>query len=317
MVQCLQQLLTYNGFFNSQLEWITTENIQIVASMNPPSTLGRINLTTRFTSITRICNVSYSNEEQLQQIYRILLQPIIDYALPGHKTWSFPKNVTKLASTLVSIYVATSQKFTPDIYQHYLFTPRDITRLVISLARYIYSGNDEMELLEVVAYESQRLFQDRLVGAESRQNFQNILFSRLRADWNYQGSLNNTLFTLVPNVLAGKQLTNMKALTRIEFKDYENQVSKQLFAYQRDVRELNITLFPELIEQVARIERVLSQSGGSMLLAGRSGICYGSLVTLACVSLNYKVTSPKVSRSYSYKSYQSDIKQAIQAAVVQ
>lgn len=314
IIQLLQQMLTYNGYYDSSLEWITIENIQIVCSMNPPTTIGRHKLSTRFTSIVRMYCMSYSDNEQLQQIYKSFLRPVIDYVVPGHKIWSLPKNISKLAGTLVSIYQQTFEKFTIDMQQHYIFTPRDISRLVFSLGRYVYSGNEEKQLIDTVAYESQRIFQDRLVGAESCQKFQNILFSILRSDWDYEGALSNIIYSLVPKTASEKLALNMRLLSCVDLKAYESQVSKQLLVYERDFKDLHISIFPELLNQVSRIERVLGQSGGSLLLAGRPGISYPSIVTLACNSLGYSIITPKVGRAYHLKSFISDIKQALQIA---
>ena len=55
-VVCVQ-VLTYRGFYDSNLEWVGLESVQIVASMNAGSTLGRHTLSTRFTSVVRICCV--------------------------------------------------------------------------------------------------------------------------------------------------------------------------------------------------------------------------------------------------------------------
>ena len=50
----LVQVVTYEGFYDDQLEWVGLEGVQLVASMNPGSSMGRHLLTTRFTSIVRI-----------------------------------------------------------------------------------------------------------------------------------------------------------------------------------------------------------------------------------------------------------------------
>ena len=53
------QLLTYGGFYDANLEFVGLEGVQIVASMNAGSTLGRHKLSTRFTSVVRICSIGY------------------------------------------------------------------------------------------------------------------------------------------------------------------------------------------------------------------------------------------------------------------
>lgn len=285
--------------------------------MNPPSTLGRHRLSTRFTSVVRIFYMSYTNHEQLQQITRIFLQPVIDYALPDHKTWSLTKNIAKLAATIVEIYTNTARKFTTDLYQHYVFTPRDISRLLISLSRHIFISNDDHELVEILFYEFQRIFLDKLVGSDSKVKFINILSTALKNDWSYQTNPADTLFVTVKNAFSSTRTGNIRQLNRIDQKDYDCQVKKQLMTYERDVRDLDVPIFPELLDQIARIERILGQSGGSVLLAGRPGILYPSIVALAANSLGYKIKTPKVSRTYTHSSFLADIKEALHLAITE
>eukprot|EP00842_Homolaphlyctis_polyrhiza_P004738 jgi/Hompol1/5265/HPOL_004290-RA len=316
LVQFLQQLLTYRGFYDSSLEWISIENIQIVASMNPSTTIGRHRLSTRFTSTVRLCYIAYTDREQLQSIYRILLRPVVDSCLPTHRVWSLPKNISKLAATIVSIFEQTVVKFTVDMHSHYLFTPRDISRIVLSLARFIYSGVDDNELIEVLAYECQRLFQDRLVGLDARQKFYTLLFSVLKTEWSYQGSLNGVIFATADSTVSSSMpdLQNARALVRLSIEKYKEKLAKQITILERDVRDLHLPLFPETLEMIAKTERVLSQSGGSLLLAGRPGIPFDNVVFLVAAQLHYKIVSPKVSRSYSTKAFMADLKQVLQYA---
>lgn len=55
----VMQLLTYHGFYDSNLEFVGLENVQIVASMTSGSGLGRHKLTTRFSSIVRIASMGF------------------------------------------------------------------------------------------------------------------------------------------------------------------------------------------------------------------------------------------------------------------
>ncbi|KAI8908484.1 dynein heavy chain and region D6 of dynein motor-domain-containing protein [Gorgonomyces haynaldii] len=306
LIQFLQQLLTYKGFFDQSLEWVSIENIQIVGSLNPPSTVGRHKLSTRFTSVVRVYSIAYPEQDNLVNICKIMLQPVLDATCPGHKTWSFPKNILKLAGTIVKIYAEVAAKFTTDIQPHYGFNPRDISRLVIYLSKYTFMSQEDQELIEIIAYECQRLYQDRLVNADARQKFQTILYSVLRGDWNYEGSLTGSLYQLAKD--------EKKSLVKINLDDYGQMIAKQMQIYERDVRHLNLTLFPELLQQMAYIERILSQPGGSALLCGLPGVPFTSLVTLASHSLGYKLFSPKISRNYNYKAFLGDLKQVLQQA---
>ena len=53
LIAFLQQLITFNGFYDENLEFLRLERVQIVCSMNAASTVGRHPLSTRFTAIVR------------------------------------------------------------------------------------------------------------------------------------------------------------------------------------------------------------------------------------------------------------------------
>jgi dynein heavy chain 2, cytosolic len=100
----LLQILTYNGFYDDNLEFVNLENIQVVGSMNPSNALGRHKLSTRFTSIVRICSIDYPNEEQLQTIYANYLQSILQQQLAQHRTWSSSSKIQQLALSMIHVY---------------------------------------------------------------------------------------------------------------------------------------------------------------------------------------------------------------------
>ncbi|KAJ3146349.1 Cytoplasmic dynein 2 heavy chain 1 [Geranomyces michiganensis] len=315
LVQFLQQLLTYQGFYDQSLEWVGIENVQIIASMNPSTTMGRHELSTRFTSVIRQSYMAYPDMEQLQSVYRTLLQPILTTAVPGHKTWSLPRNFQKLAASMVTIYDEISKRYTPDVKAHYLFTPRDITRWILSLARYEYVDSEQGELLDVVVYEAQRLFQDRLVGTEAKQKLESIISTVLRNEWNHQVTQDDAVYTTgtrgsTLNLLAAK------GLVKISLADYKTTVESSLKVFERDYRTLNISLVPEALAQLARVERVLGQAGGSLLLAGRPGVGHLQTVLIVSHMLGLRLFSLNISRSYGAKAFAADLKQILQAAGV-
>ncbi len=78
--------------------------------MNPSNTLGRHKLSTRFTSIVRICSINYHNEEQLQIIYANYLRPILAQQLPNHRLWSSSGKIHQLALSMIHVYEEVRHK---------------------------------------------------------------------------------------------------------------------------------------------------------------------------------------------------------------
>ena len=86
--------------------------------------------------------------------------------------------------------------------------------------------------------------------------------------------------------------------------------------YEREERDLNMLLFPEILEHIAHIDRVLSGYGGHCLLVGRSGCGRRDAATIASYMLGYEYKSPAISRGYASKQFIADIKIVLQIAGV-
>ena len=76
----------------------------------------------------------------------------------------------------------------------------------------------------------------------------------------------------------------------------------------RENRDLNIIIFREVLENFARVDRVLTKPGGSLLLAGRSGVGRRTAVTLVSSMHQMQLFTPKISRTYGLKQFKNDLK---------
>jgi dynein heavy chain 2, cytosolic len=131
LVTFLQQLITYNGFYDEALEFVKLENIQIIGSMNPITTIGRHKLSSRFTSVVRIFSISYvlskhvdkwlalyihnlffryPTEEELKLIYSSYLRNILTTQLSKHAKWNSNSNIFLLASSMIRVYMQVSHR---------------------------------------------------------------------------------------------------------------------------------------------------------------------------------------------------------------
>ncbi|KAF3692878.1 Cytoplasmic dynein 2 heavy chain 1 [Channa argus] len=325
LIAFLQQVLTYNGFYDENLEWVSLENIQVVASMSTGGAVGSHSLTSRFSSIVRICTIDYPDREQLQTIYSAYLQPVLQHSLGSQAAWASTGKTHQLAGSLVQLYEQVKAKFTVDDHSHYLFTPSILTEWVLSLLRYDLTAaqsNVTDSVLEVVAYEARRLFRDRLVSSKDLHSFDNILSSIIRGDWGSDGLNNITEGFYVTwgasegAVMApGQPLpSHGKQLGRLDIADLEQVIQKGRVLYSRDNREMDLLLFWEVCDFVARFDRVLSRPGGSLLLAGRCGVGRHTATCLVSHMHGYALFTPKVSRGYTLKHFNNDLKTVMQLA---
>ncbi|KAM8977653.1 cytoplasmic dynein 2 heavy chain 1 [Pelodytes ibericus] len=331
LVAFLQQVLTYHGFYDDNLEWVGLENIQIVASMSAGGTIGRHKLTTRFTSVARICVVDYPEREQLQTICSSYLEPVIHKNLKNHPIWRSPSKIHQVAGSMVQVYEQVRARFSVDDYSHYLFTPCILTEWVLGLFRYDLSGGSSKEsqdyILQIVAYEARRLFRDRFVTTKELNMFDNILMSVLQGDWGSDVLDNMTdLFYVTWGALheagalsaPGQSLPpHGRPLGRLNSVDLKDVIKKGITQYSRDNRELDILLFHEVLEYMSRVDRVLSFPGGSLLLAGRSGVGRRTVTSLVSHMHGAVLFTPKISRGYELKQFKNDLKQIMQLAGIE
>ncbi|KAF3823514.1 hypothetical protein GH733_006982 [Mirounga leonina] len=303
LVAFLQQVLTYQGFYDENLEWVGLENIQIVASMSAGGRLGRHKLTTRFTSIVRLCAVDYPEREQLQTIYGAYLEPVLHKNLKNHSIWGSSSKIYLLAGSMVQVYEQVRAKFTVDDHSHYFFTPCILTQWVLGLFRYDLEGGSSNHpldhVLEIVAYEARRLFRDKIVGAKELHLFDSILTSVFQGDW------------------GSDVLDNMADSFYVTWGARHNSGIRGLIHYGRDSQNLDILLFQEVLEYMSRIDRVLSFPGGSLLLAGRSGVGRRTITSLVSHMHGAVLFSPKISRGYELKQFKNDLKHVLHLAGIE
>ena len=319
LVAFLQQIATYGGFYDKNLDFVGLKDVHVVASMNPSGNVGRYPLSTRFTANVRLAYVSYPDKDALNSIYSALLSTVLSRQCQGSPTWDNPGAAKKLAACMVDVYEAVRKKFSVDEQRHYLFTPRDLSAWLKGLLRYELQ-DEGAPLFDVWAFEGSRQLRDRLVSRQDRSRFDNIISSSLRSHFNAAVEADGVTYS--PLLVGASERVGAapdRALTlkRASLGDYNTEVLGQLKRLEREVKELDLVLFPEALANVVRMERVLSMPGGHLLLVGSSGVGRRSLLTLVCFMHGIELISPAMVRDYSLKSFRAELKTILPKAGVQ
>ncbi|CUG87914.1 dynein heavy chain, putative [Bodo saltans] len=306
----LQQLVLYQGFYDSDLEWVTVERLQIVGSMNPPGSMGRFPVAPRFIAIVSVLTISYPTKEALQTIYsdffNIMLQGSAVSGIAG-------KSAADIARAMTTVYETVIKRYTVDDASHYIFNPRDLTNWALNVCN--YSG---AEMSEVLAYEGRRIFMDRLVRPDDRTKFEKYLRDALAA-LNYSppqedkdGSNARCFVSWLDAAPAGK-----RKLTGAKQEDLKKTCETALMQYCRENADLNIQLIPEVLSWISRVDRVLSQENGNLLMVGRTGVCSPEMVRLVAFHSRMEVVSLNMTRDYNIKAFNLELKVALQRAGVE
>lgn len=72
--------------------------------------------------------------------------------------------------------------------------------------------------------------------------------------------------------------------------------------------DMDIIVFEEVLDHIARVDRVLTMPGGSLLMAGTSGVGRRTAVTLVSYLHQIELFTPKVGRGYTVKQFKADLK---------
>ena len=107
LIAFLQQIITFDGFYDEALEFLRLERIQIVASINAATTVGRHPLSTRFTAVVRIGVVDYPDTNELVSVYDAFLGTVLGSVQLGDRKWVQPSERERLANTIVEVYQKT------------------------------------------------------------------------------------------------------------------------------------------------------------------------------------------------------------------
>ncbi|GFR12638.1 cytoplasmic dynein 2 heavy chain 1 [Trichonephila clavata] len=315
----LQQILTYNGFYDENAEWISLDGIQIVGSVSSISLAGRHSLTTRFTSRMYIYAVDYPSQEQLRIIYSHILAPVIKSSLKDHAVWGSSSKVRQLIGSMTQLLEALRSEFSSDVYGNCRFTPVDLTRWSFSLFRYdlVQEGFTTPKapdgLLRPWSYEACRIFRDRLINIDATVKFNNIISSILRKDWGVPDiSALDGIYYVAGNHTSEKAKLLGKSLERLSSEDWLSIVQRNIKLYNSEVRELDVVIFQEVLDNLAKVDRVLSQHNGSLLLVGMNGSGRRLSVSVVAHAHQIPIISPKIHPNYGIKQFSNDLKMALQ-----
>ena len=79
-------------------------------------------------------------------------------------------------------------------------------------------------------------------------------------------------------------------------------------------KKLGLVLFPDAIEHVLRISRIIRQPSGHALLLGVGGSGHQSLTKLARHIAEYAIIQPEITKAYGTQEWLADIRSAMKSA---
>lgn len=291
VIELLLQIINRGGFYGENLEWVSISGLQVCGTL---SDLSKQNLSPRFLSKCNIILTNYPNESDMQ----IIISSFLSFTYNKFKSNAIPMKKEKMAEIILDAFNEIRQKFTPDISNHYKFTPKMIEQWIIGLSFYPID-----QFAYGFFYEFSKIFGDRLMSLEHMVMFNGVVENNAKY-FKIKFDDSETFFIQTSAKSAQLQM--------VDSNSWKDLIEKNLPICSSETALIDLPVTQELLRYVASIVRALSRPGSNICLAGKLGSGRFESVVLACTILNIKIFYPQVTRNYSLNDFSNDLRLVMQ-----
>ena len=313
VITFLRQLCEHGGYWRpSDLCFVRLDRVQVLGACNPPTDAGRVALSPRFLRHCPLVFVDFPAVPSLKAIYGTFNRALLKL-VPSLRSYA-----DALTDAMIEVYSRSQAQFTPDKAPHYVYSPRELSRWVRALYEAIKppetpggggsstaNSLSPTDLVRLWAHEALRLFQDRLIERSER-------------DWT-DGCIDDVAQRYFPSVdlkaalrrpiLFSNWLT--RHYTSVEQEPLREHVKTRLRVFNEEELEIKLVIFDEVLDHILRIDRVLRQPLGHLLLVGTSGAGKTILSKFVAWMNGMSVFQIKVHKYYTGKDFDKDLRSVL------
>ncbi|KAM8717355.1 hypothetical protein ACLKA7_004106 [Drosophila subpalustris] len=297
IVELLLQLVQRGGFYADNLEWVTVSGLQICASISG----SLLKIAPRYLAINQYVRVGRPTASDMMAIVQCRLEPL----LKGHfRTSGSSVNLQHVCECLIECFEKLQTTFTASGAQnqvHYQFSPKSIMKLLDSLVFYPPSDFNEALYCELLG-----MFRDRLVSEEHVQQFESILKQTMRK---YLGK-EKVYFVPKSPKLKGQ-------LHGLAHDEWLEEVQRQITICNAESYSITAPITGELLQQTAKIARVLSRNDAHLLILAEAGDRHMDAIYAAATLQQAKVLSLQGNFNYGLTDFYNELKLAMQTAALE
>ena len=315
-VELLRLFLDRGGFYDrGKPFWKDVADVTLVCACGPPGG-GRNPLTPRFVRHHHALCFPQPSAASL----RTILSGVFGGAVDG-ASLEVRECVKPLVESSIALYddVAACLKPIP-AKPHYTFNLRDLSKVAQGVLRVRASQHSGREgLLRLWWHECLRTFHDRLIDADDREWLRERLLELARVHWKGPG-VKIAADDLEPGVLlmAAFSTSISEVGERGGERAYSAVADAQaalppllsafLEEYTTSIGPMPLVFFPDAIEHVCRLARILTAPRGSAMLVGVGGSGKQSLTRFAAFVCGQRCVQIEVRKGYSAVDFREDLK---------
>eukprot|EP01038_Epipyxis_sp_PR26KG_P004455 gene4455-6300_t len=300
VIMFVRQLVEQGGYWNTECKWVKLHRIQFVGACNPPTDAGRVPMSERFMRHAPLLLVDYPSEESFKQIYRTFNNAMLKLH-PNLRDFVDPLN-----NAMVEFYLKNQRHFNADMQPQYIYSPRELSRWIRALYETI-SNMEAMtgeELVRLWAHEALRLFSDRLVTADEREWLDKELDAT--ADKNFGGTGVDMAKCLERPMLYSVWIK--KTYESVDRETLRTFLQARLKVFYEEQLDVPLVIFDEVLDHVLRIDNVLKNPMGHLLLCGESGTGKTVLTKLVAWMNGLSLFQIKANNKYTVETFFEDLR---------
>jgi dynein heavy chain len=313
-IALLRQHIDYGHWYDQQkLALKNVDDCHYIAALNP--TAGSFAVDPRLQRHFSTFAVAMPSATSLMTIYETFLL--------GHlSNGGFANSVQGIASALIKGALAVHKEVSENFRKtaanfHYEFNIRHLANVFQGLLVATPSNFPEPEKFVCLwLHESERVYGDRLVSYDDLARFKTIMQNQAKKTFM---QFNLTRFYISGGGVQPEPLVfchfadGANAGDDLQYEqgkvldELRKTLETGLTDYNETHAEMNLVLFDDAVLHVARIVRIVKQTGGHALLVGVGGSGKQSLSKLAAHVCGYALMSISVNPTYTMNDFRADV----------
>lgn len=300
VIMFIRQITEYGGFYRPlDNAWVNVERVQFLGACNPPTDPGRHPMSDRFLRHAPVIWVDYPGPDSLKQIYGTFNRGMMK--LQPH----IPQDrADKMTNVMVQFWRDNSKQFTSDMQPHYLYSPRELTRWKVALHETMQhmEGMTEETLIRLLMHEALRIFVDRIVFPEEKEWAEGKLDAAVKEEFGCDDSV------MARPILFSCYLNPEAKYVDVGRDELRAFVEAKLKIFYEEVLAVKLVIFDEVLDHIVRMDRVLRQPLGHLLLVGASGAGKTVLSKFVSWMNGLSIYALKIGKGYDVVSFENDLR---------
>ncbi|CAG9462750.1 unnamed protein product [Pedinophyceae sp. YPF-701] len=303
-IELVRQYVDYGGWYDKvKIVERKIASCQLVSCMNP--TAGSFFITPRMQRHFSTFAVQMPPQEIVRSVYVAIAE--------GHMA-PFEGDVAALAPRLVDamteLHKSVMNTFLPSAVKfHYQWNLRDLSNITQGLTRMTREFyTNPVQVVRLFVHECERVFLDRMVNETDMTKFNEL---REKVTKKHFSDISAEEVEARPNVYtAFMQFDNEENGIYVGCPTYDKLkevLEERLKEYNDANAVMDLVLFQQAMEHVARIARIINLPRGNAMLVGVGGSGRQSLARLASFLCGYEVFQITVTSTYGVENLKEDL----------